>query len=225
MTPLFDSFVLRWPTQSCASVLSSSSIYHWLTSNVCKSDTSGSRLKVPFAVTRHMCALMQWCWLSQTGIKLRGTTPQLKYVLSAISNYINTVLKYNIIWIQIVRETQEGISFLGSPNVYCVIDQLQRSWAHCALQILKSAIFGEYFVCVSSSVSLPFLAQFTHTKCHIKGKGFGDKMYIYIYISELFTFVEYLNQAGFKTCQVSFCTKCSLCTMFLLYLIETKQSW
>ena len=37
-----------------ASFSSFSSIYYWLTSNVCKSDTSGSRLKVPFAVTRHI---------------------------------------------------------------------------------------------------------------------------------------------------------------------------
>ena len=42
---LFDSFVPRWPTQSSASLLSTSGIYYWLASNVCKSDTSGSRLK------------------------------------------------------------------------------------------------------------------------------------------------------------------------------------
>ena len=39
-----DSFVPRWPNRSCVSLLAF---------NVCKSDTSGSRLKVPFAVTRH----------------------------------------------------------------------------------------------------------------------------------------------------------------------------
>ena len=48
-----DYFVLRWPNQSCVSLLSSSSIYYWLAFNVCKSDTRGSRLKVPFALTRH----------------------------------------------------------------------------------------------------------------------------------------------------------------------------
>ena len=50
------SFVPRWPwwpNQSCASLLSSLSIYYWLIYNICKSDTSGNRLKVPFAVTRH----------------------------------------------------------------------------------------------------------------------------------------------------------------------------
>ena len=47
-----DSFVPRWPNQSCVSLLSSSSIYYWLAFNVCKSDTRGSRLKVPFAVKR-----------------------------------------------------------------------------------------------------------------------------------------------------------------------------
>ena len=41
-------FVPRWPNQSCVSLLSSSSIYYWLAFNVCKSDTRGSRLKVPF---------------------------------------------------------------------------------------------------------------------------------------------------------------------------------
>ena len=50
----FDSFVPKWPNQNSASLLSSLSIYHWLASNVCKSDTSGSWLKVPFAVTRHI---------------------------------------------------------------------------------------------------------------------------------------------------------------------------
>ena len=57
MARLFDSFVPRWPwwpNQSCASLLSSSSIYYWLIYNVCKSDPSGNRLKVPFAVTRHI---------------------------------------------------------------------------------------------------------------------------------------------------------------------------
>ena len=33
------------------------SIYYWLIYNVCKSDTSGNRLKVPFAVTRHKCTV------------------------------------------------------------------------------------------------------------------------------------------------------------------------
>ena len=51
---IFDSFVPKWPNWSCASLLSSSSIYYWLASNVCKSDTSGSRRKVPFAVTHHI---------------------------------------------------------------------------------------------------------------------------------------------------------------------------
>ena len=45
---------MRWPNQSCASLLSSSSIYYWAASNVCKPDTSGSQLKVPFAVTGHI---------------------------------------------------------------------------------------------------------------------------------------------------------------------------
>ena len=45
-----DSFILRWPNQSCLSLLSSSSIYYWLASNVCKSDTSESWLQLPFAV-------------------------------------------------------------------------------------------------------------------------------------------------------------------------------
>ena len=31
-----------------------SKYYYWFASNVCKPDTSGSRLKVPFAVTRHI---------------------------------------------------------------------------------------------------------------------------------------------------------------------------
>ena len=50
----FDSFVPKWPNWSCASLLSSSSIYYWLVHNVCKSDTSGTRLKVPFAVRHHI---------------------------------------------------------------------------------------------------------------------------------------------------------------------------
>ena len=57
MARLFHSFVLRWPwwpIKSYMSLLSSSSIYYWLIYNVCKSDTSGNRLKVPFAVTRHI---------------------------------------------------------------------------------------------------------------------------------------------------------------------------
>ena len=45
-----NSFDPRWPNQSCMSLLSSSSIHYWLASNVCKSDTSGSRLKVPFVI-------------------------------------------------------------------------------------------------------------------------------------------------------------------------------
>ena len=44
----FDSFVPRWLNQSCANLVSPSSIYYWLASSVCKSDTCGSRLKVPF---------------------------------------------------------------------------------------------------------------------------------------------------------------------------------
>ena len=43
-----DSFVPRWPNQSCVSLLSSSSIYYWLAFNICKSDTRGSRLKSTF---------------------------------------------------------------------------------------------------------------------------------------------------------------------------------
>ena len=37
-----------------ASLSSCSSIYYWLASNVGKSDASGSRSKVPFAVTCHI---------------------------------------------------------------------------------------------------------------------------------------------------------------------------
>ena len=54
MAHLFDSFVPRGPNQSCVSLLSSTSVYYWLVSYVCKSDTSGSRPKVPFAVTRNI---------------------------------------------------------------------------------------------------------------------------------------------------------------------------
>ena len=60
-----------WPNQSCAILLSSSSIYHWLIYNVCKSDTSRNRLKVPFAVTHHkyktvnMCEVRVFLWLVQ----------------------------------------------------------------------------------------------------------------------------------------------------------------
>ena len=53
----FESFVPKWPNQSCVHLLIFSSIYYWfawMASNVCKSDTSGSQLKVPFAVTRHI---------------------------------------------------------------------------------------------------------------------------------------------------------------------------
>ena len=51
MARLFDSFVLRWHNLS-------SSIYYWLASNVCKSDTGGSQRKVPFAVTHHtLCSV------------------------------------------------------------------------------------------------------------------------------------------------------------------------
>ena len=57
MARLFDFFVMRWPNSSCASLLSSSCIYHWLASNVCKPDTSGGRLQVPFAVTHHIYAV------------------------------------------------------------------------------------------------------------------------------------------------------------------------
>ena len=45
---------------SCASWLSSSSIYYSLASNVCKPDTSGGRLKVPFAVTHHIYYQISW---------------------------------------------------------------------------------------------------------------------------------------------------------------------
>ena len=50
----FDSFIPRWQNQNCASLLSSSSIYFWLASNVYESDTSGSQLKVHFAVMHHI---------------------------------------------------------------------------------------------------------------------------------------------------------------------------
>ena len=111
----FDSFVPKWPNWSCASLLSSSSIYCWLASNVYKSDTSGSRLKVPFAVTHHtyiyinteqLCCTMNTCdfvlrlpdnWLmgpfmSHTGkdVKIRAiSAPSTKetqsYILSQMS--------------------------------------------------------------------------------------------------------------------------------------------
>ena len=53
---------------------------------------------------------------------------------------------------------------------------------------------------------MPFCTRFPHMRCHIKGQGFGNKMYI----SELFTVVGYLHTAGFKNrrgtflCQVDF---------------------
>ena len=53
MARLFDAFVMKWSNPSCESLLSSSIIYYWLASYVCEPDTSGSRLKVHFAVTRH----------------------------------------------------------------------------------------------------------------------------------------------------------------------------
>ena len=58
MVHLFDSFVMRWPNSSCSSLLSSSSIYYWLASNVFKPDTSKGRHKVPNVFTPHICSLV-----------------------------------------------------------------------------------------------------------------------------------------------------------------------
>ena len=66
-----DSFIPGLPNQGCVSSLSSSSIHYWLALNVCKSDTSGSRLKVPFAVRRH------WIWIKEyNNKKTRGKIPK-----------------------------------------------------------------------------------------------------------------------------------------------------
>ena len=50
----FDSFVPGCLNQSRVSLLSSSSTYYWLASNICESDTCGSRLKEPSAITSHI---------------------------------------------------------------------------------------------------------------------------------------------------------------------------
>ena len=49
-----DSFVPRWPNQSCMSLLSSSQVFiiDWLLMFVNQTQ-EGAELKVPFAVTRH----------------------------------------------------------------------------------------------------------------------------------------------------------------------------
>ena len=84
-----------------------------------------------------------------------------------------------------------------------------RHWFHtqcvllyCTLSIgiFKSATFSEHIRHVSGLLSWPFLTRFPRTKCHIKGQGFGNKMYI----SDLFTVVGCLHTAGFKTIEEFF---------------------
>ena len=92
----------------------------------------------------------------------------------------------------------------------------QCSVLYCTLSkgIFKS--FGERIWLVSGLLSRPFLTRFLHTRCHIKEKGFGNKMYI----SDFFKVVGYLHMAGFKNRRGTYCAKC---TCMLVTDIERRS--
>ena len=92
----------------------------------------------------------------------------------------------------------------------------QCSVLHCTLsiEIFKSAPLGKQILLVSDHLSRLFLTWFPHTRCHIKGQGFGNKMYI----SKLFTIVGYFHMAGFKNNQETYCAKCILETTCHTYV-------
>ena len=64
-----------------------------------------------------------------------------------------------------------------------------------------------------------FLDDF-HTRCHIQGQGFGNKMYI----SKLFTVVGYLHTAGFKNGWGINFAKCINQNLLLRPQFQTKKS-
>ena len=129
MARWFDSFVLRWPNQRCASLSSSSSIYYWSVSDVCKSDTSGSRIKVTFAVMHPIwpkALIFKFFFFWQCSFKKSQGTSANSPTMTSIDRGRNTSCQH-LMYIWIGSNTTE-LLFLSWGD-RCTSDAA--TWALC----------------------------------------------------------------------------------------------